>query len=200
MKLSDDRIKKIEAHYKTSTGSILGLDRSYARNDIVAAIPELLAEREELIGESRKRMLALESLTCGGSEFVGDVERCVEYVRQGQESMRRGLGKAVKAQKARADEAEARLEAVLLQTPCCGDSFKEALVLERTLSKGQLLKIREASLKTETGDRAYWRMLDKVARKGADCAFFKEGGAEKLGLTFEDFQPVQPTLDAKKES
>lgn len=42
-----------------------------------AALP--VADRE---GEQDPAMRALESLTPGGSEFVGDVKRCVEYVRE----------------------------------------------------------------------------------------------------------------------
>ena len=76
----------------------------------------ILRKRDEEIAalkeESRKRMIALESLTCGGSEYVGDVERCVEYIRRGQESMRRGFGAKIKDEKARADQAEAELKAI----------------------------------------------------------------------------------------
>jgi len=72
----------------------------------------LTAENECLEKESRKRMLALESLTCGGSEYAGDVERCVEYVRNGRDSQRTGTGKKIKAERVRAEQVDAQLNAV----------------------------------------------------------------------------------------
>ena len=73
------------------------------------AVQDKVAQVEK---KARTSMIALESLTCGGSEYVGDVDRCVEYIRHGQESMRRGFGKKIEIEKERAEAAETRLATV----------------------------------------------------------------------------------------
>lgn len=56
-------------------------------------------------GLEAKAMRALEHLTPGGSEFVGDVDRCVETIKQMRDMEHRGMLMWVK----RANEAEAKL-------------------------------------------------------------------------------------------
>lgn len=65
----------------------------------------LRAKVETLEAAHRKVDLALQSLTPGGSEYVNDHERCVEYVRDTLEQKHRILVEAIRARKA----AEARL-------------------------------------------------------------------------------------------
>lgn len=60
-----------------------------------------------------KAMRALESLTASGSEFVGDVEYCVEYIRNSRECQHRVLlqfAKRAKAAEAREQKLREALE------------------------------------------------------------------------------------------
>lgn len=54
---------------------------------------------DKAIADYRKAMLALESLTPGGSEYVGDPERCVAHVQDHRDSTAKLLKKTIKDRK-----------------------------------------------------------------------------------------------------
>lgn len=62
---------------------------------------DLRAVVEEAVGEKVARYdLALQSLTPGGSEYVGDPERCVQFVKDTRQMQHETIVKAVKERKA----------------------------------------------------------------------------------------------------
>lgn len=65
--------------------------------------------KSEECGIDRVAVLALESLTPGGSEFVGDVQKCLDHIRE-RRAAADGLIKRYKLERDAADE-----EAKLLQ-------------------------------------------------------------------------------------
>jgi len=77
-------LKEIE-HLRTALG-ICETRQPYAPTDdmtvpLAVELAAAEAKIERLLGEVRRRELALQSLTSGGSEYVDDPERCVAYVQ-----------------------------------------------------------------------------------------------------------------------
>jgi len=68
---SRDQIERFALH-------LLGTDWQ----ELSAEVQRLRAALDEAEAKANKRMLALESLTPGGSEFVGDAEACVKHIGQ----------------------------------------------------------------------------------------------------------------------
>ena len=58
------------------------------------------AELRQKLAVADKWRLALESLTPGGSEFVNDLDRCLEYVNAQRNRQHEMLVKAIKERKA----------------------------------------------------------------------------------------------------
>lgn len=73
LKIATAQLEEAEHHAKRYS---IEYDRAKADAD------EAKADNVRLRRQSTSTMLALESLTPGGSEFVGDVEACVHYVRK----------------------------------------------------------------------------------------------------------------------
>jgi cell shape-determining protein MreC len=88
-----------------------------ALREFAEALDKIIADAQEtrvseLEAESAQRMRALESLTPTGSEFVNDVEACVNYARTARTNLSELLKKAIK--RAKGAEAEnARLREAL---------------------------------------------------------------------------------------
>jgi hypothetical protein len=73
---------------------------------------ELQKENDKLAAGLRKWELALQSLTPGGSEYVGDPERCVAHVRRSTES-RWEFTKKTKIERDELQKENARLKEII---------------------------------------------------------------------------------------
>ena len=85
--------------------------RYLMQSPIVGASVEYVEARDH-DAEVRRYDLALQSLTPGGSEFVRDPERCVEFVRQARDEEHKAL-MAAKAKVKRMREAGDKLRDAL---------------------------------------------------------------------------------------
>jgi hypothetical protein len=70
--------------------------REISRADVRGAIDRLAASHEAMEREVARYDRALQSLTPGGSEYVRDPDRCVEYVRRGADMQARWRSQLVK--------------------------------------------------------------------------------------------------------
>lgn len=84
------------------------------------ALAAIIKQRDTAHEEARKWKLALHSVTPGGSEFIDDPERCVNYVRDARSSLFENMGKF----KQERDEAIAATAAVQADA----DAWKEKAV------------------------------------------------------------------------
>ena len=81
--------------------------------DIQSALAEKYGARAEAAESAHKKtMLLLEWLTPGGSEYVGDADRCVEYIRNKIETLQDIAKNAIKAKQA-AESANRELRAAI---------------------------------------------------------------------------------------
>lgn len=99
MRETDDQIERLAHEYLTG---YFGAVKS------PLATVKVLCEALRIGREHNGAMRALESLTPGGSEFVGDVERCIQEIRYHRELQH----KIIVDFKKRLDAAEAELDAI----------------------------------------------------------------------------------------
>jgi hypothetical protein len=78
---------------------------------------------EKCIPRELKAMRALESLTPSGSEFVNDVERCVEFVR-GHSAAQMRVIVTMKIQTDRLRESNDRLRKEIIELKCIQEALR----------------------------------------------------------------------------
>lgn len=126
----------------------------------------LAIEAERLMAEQRRTMLALESLTPGGSEFVGDVERCVAHVRARQTVLLDNIKRQVRL---RVDLANERDDAIVAVTRL----EAEALTLRQQREEANI-RLRDASrlldeMCVPDGDNlGQWSVVRRIRRLVSD--------------------------------
>jgi hypothetical protein len=112
----------------------------------VTAVPELLSLLDAAEKRANKAMRALESLTPRGSEFVNDVERCVAFVRESNESKMRAMRTWAK----RTHAAESRLADLLATNRRLEEALKDIVEVSQDESHpNKLMWIRNRATRAQ---------------------------------------------------
>lgn len=109
--------------------------------------------------ESRKRMLALESLTPSGSEFVGDIKACVDYVKL----TRTREFESIKRQVIRRKKADSDLAIMRVEVKRFGSVFLKACAeVAELINRANDVKRDELTLKRLTSADIAKRFLEEL--------------------------------------
>lgn len=113
-------------------------------NDYVESLNHALTKAQSL---ARERMLALESLTPGGSEFAGDVKMCVDFIKD----ERRRRNETIKQAMFRRKAAEQQVEQLKKRLEGLGGEFNQAIDSNNELCK-DVISVAVGKVEKEMND------------------------------------------------